>query len=212
VNRNAAVLRPGRAGKAPVLDVSALAPGAFGHRSILFWGTAGMCLIEGVAFGLAIAAYFYIRLRNETWPPNVMPPLLRWGTLNTIILLVSGVPNQITRMAAERLDLAKVRFWLAVCLLFGVAFNLVRVFEFASLNVLWSDNAYGSIVWMLLGLHTVHIVTDVLDTGVLTLLMFTGPIEEKRFVDVSENSMYWYFVVLTWLPIYGVIYWAPRLT
>jgi cytochrome c oxidase subunit 1/cytochrome c oxidase subunit I+III len=212
VNRNAAVLRPGRVGGPRELDVSALAPGGFGHRSILFWGTAGLCLIEGTAFVLAIAAYFYIRLRNDTWPPNMMPPLLRWGTINTIILLVSGVPNQITRMAAERLDLAKVRLWLVVCLLFGVAFNVVRVFEFGSLNVLWSDNAYGSIVWMLLGLHTTHIVTDVLDTGVLTLLMFTGPVEEKRFVDVSENAMYWYFVVLTWLPIYGVIYWAPRLT
>ena len=52
-----------------------------------------MMLIEGVAFALAIAAYFYIRLRNETWPPNVMPPLLRWGTLNTIVLLVSAIPK-----------------------------------------------------------------------------------------------------------------------
>jgi heme/copper-type cytochrome/quinol oxidase subunit 3 len=212
VNRAAAVVRAGGPGGPPVLDVSALAPGAFGHRSILFWGTAGLMLIEGVAFALAIAAYFYIRLRNETWPPNVMPPLLRWGTINTVILLVSAIPNQITRAAAERIDLAKVRFWLVICMFFAVAFNIVRVFEFASLNVLWSDNAYGSIVWMLLGLHTTHIVTDVLDTGVLTVLMFTGPVEEKRFVDVSENAIYWYFVVLTWLPIYGVIYWAPRLT
>jgi heme/copper-type cytochrome/quinol oxidase subunit 3 len=212
VNRDAAVVRAGAQGSPPVLDVSALAPGAFGHRSILFWGTAGLMLIEGVAFALAIAAYFYIRLRNETWPPNVMPPLLRWGTINTIILLVSAIPNQLTRAAADRIDLAKVRFWLVICMIFAVAFNIVRVFEFASLNVLWSDNAYGSIVWMLLGLHTTHIVTDVLDTGVLTVLMFTGPVEEKRFVDVSENAMYWYFVVLTWLPIYGVIYWAPRLT
>ena len=54
-------------------------------------------------------------------------------------------------------------------------------------------------------------MTDVLDTTVLAALMFLGPIEEKRFVDVSENAFYWYFVVLAWLPIYGVIYWAPRL-
>jgi heme/copper-type cytochrome/quinol oxidase subunit 3 len=40
--------------------------------------------------------------------------------------------------------------------------------------------------------------------------MFTGPLEGKRFVDVSENAMYWYFVVLSWLPIYAVAYWAPR--
>jgi len=49
------------------------------------------------------------------------------------------------------------------------------------------------------------------DTAVLAVLMFTGPVEERRFIDVEENAVYWYFVVLAWLPIYGVIYWAPRL-
>ena len=40
--------------------------------------------------------------------------------------------------------------------------------------------------------------------------MFIGPIEEKRFVDVEENAVYWYFVVLAWLPIYALLYIAPR--
>ena len=68
--------------------------------------------------------------------------------------------------------------------------HIVRIFEFQSLNVWWDDNAYGSIVWVLLGFHTAHILTD--------------------FVDVSENAMYWYFIVLSWIPIYVVIYIAPR--
>jgi heme/copper-type cytochrome/quinol oxidase subunit 3 len=194
------------------LDVSHLAPGAFGHRSLLWWGTMGLMVIEGTAFALAIAAYFYIRLRNSTWPPNLPPPDLLWGTLNTAVLLASAVPNELAKKAAERVDLSRVRFWLIVCLVFGVAFNMIRVLEFMTLNCSWNTNAYGSIVWMLLGLHTVHIATDVVDTAVLLVLMFVGPVEEKRFVDVSENSMYWYFVVFTWLPIYGVLYWAPRLT
>jgi cytochrome c oxidase subunit III len=194
------------------LDVSGLAPGAFGHRTLLWWGTMGLIVIEGTMFVLAVAVYFYLRLRNSTWPPNLPPPDLLWGTLNTLVLLLSAVPNQLARRAAERIDLSGVRLWLLVCLVFGVCFNTIRVFEFMTLNCSWNTNAYGSIVWMLLGLHTVHIATDVVDTGVLTVLMFTGPVEEKRFVDVAENSMYWYFVVLTWLPIYGVLYWAPRLT
>jgi heme/copper-type cytochrome/quinol oxidase subunit 3 len=40
--------------------------------------------------------------------------------------------------------------------------------------------------------------------------MFTKHAHDRRFVDVSENSFYWYFVVLTWLPIYAVIYLVPR--
>jgi cytochrome c oxidase subunit III len=193
------------------LDLSGLAPGAFGHRSIVWWGTAGIIVVEATAFAMAIAAYFYVRTRVPYWPPNVPPPDLFWGTLNTVILLLSAVPNELARRAGERVDLGKVRLWMIVALAFGLAFNIVRACEFANLNVRWDTNAYGSVVWLLLGLHTTHILTDFLDTIVLAVLMFIGPIEEKRFVDVSENAGYWYFVVVSWLPIYGVIYWAPRL-
>jgi cytochrome c oxidase subunit I+III len=55
-------------------------------------------------------------------------------------------------------------------------------------------------------------VTDFADSSVLLALMFIGPIEESHFVDVAENSMYWYFVVLSWIPIYAVIYIAPRVS
>jgi cytochrome c oxidase subunit 3 len=160
---------------------------------------------------MTIAAYFYLRTRVPYWPPNVPPPDHLWGAVNTMVLLLSMIPNELARRAADRVDLAKVRLWMVVAIAFGLVFNIVRVFEFASLNVRWDTNAYGSVVWLLLGLHTTHIVTDFLDTSVLATLMFVGPVEEKRFVDVSENAGYWYFVVLSWLPIYGVIYWAPRL-
>jgi cytochrome c oxidase subunit I+III len=59
-------------------------------------------------------------------------------------------------------------------------------------------------------LHTIHLATDVVDTGVLTALMFTGPVTKKRFIDVSENGLYWYFIVLWWIPIYLTVYFAPR--
>jgi hypothetical protein len=35
--------------------------------------------------------------------------------------------------------------------------------------------------------------------------------EGRRFVDCAENAMYWRFVWLSWLPIYVMIYWLPRL-
>jgi cytochrome c oxidase subunit I+III len=194
------------------LDVSALPPGAFGSRTLTFWGTLGIVVIESTVFALAIGAYFYLVARFPAWPPHgVAAPDLRWGTLNTVLLLASLLPNEFARRAGEHLTLGRVRLWMVVCLLFALAFNVVRILEFAHLYVMWDHDAYGSIVWLMLGLHTTHIVTDFLDSGVLTVLMFTGPIEEHRFVDVEENAVYWYFVVLAWLPIYGVIYWAPRL-
>ena len=196
-----------------VLDVAHLPPGAFGSRSLTFWGTLGVVVIESTVFTLAIAAYFYLSARSPSWPPDgVAAPDLLWGTLNTALLVGSLVPNELARRGAEDVDLGRVRFWMTVALAVAVLFNVVRVYEFRHLNVLWDRDAYGSVVWVILGLHTTHIVTDLLDSSVLTVLMFTGPVEEHRFVDVEENAVYWYFVVLSWLPIYGVIYWVPRLT
>ena len=193
-----------------VLDVSHLPPLAFHHRSIIWWGTMGLIVIEGMMFALLIMTYLYLKGRSPQWPPAHFPPELVWGTVNTIVLVLSSLPNHLTKRAAERFDLRKVRLWMSVALAFGVAFNVIRIFEFQSLNVWFDENAYGSVVWTLLGFHTFHIVTDVIDSSVLLVLLFTGPLQESVFVDVADNSMYWYFVVISWLPIYGVIYLVPR--
>lgn len=195
----------------PAIDVADLPPYAFHHRSLVWWGTIGMVAIEGTMFALLIAAYLYLKGRSVHWPPGVFPPDLLWGTVNTILLVLSAVPNHLTKLAAERLDVRRVRLWMIAALAFALAFNVVRAFEFGALNVWWDENAYGSVVWTLLGFHTVHILTDFVDSTVLLVLLYVGPIEESHLVDVSENAMYWYFVVLSWLPIYAVIYLVPRI-
>lgn len=192
------------------IDVSQLPSFAFGHRSILWWATMGMCLIEGTAFVLLAAAYIFLKWRVPDWPPGVAPPQLGWATATTVLTVVSIIPNELTKRAAEKLDLGKTRLWLTICALSGLAFCVTRAFEFTVLNCWWDTNAYGSIVWTLLGVHTVHVVTDVIDTIVLATMLFTAPLDANRFVDISESAFYWYFVVLTWLPIYGLLYISPR--
>lgn len=192
-----------------LLDVSRLPTYAFGPRSIMWWGTMGMIVIEATVFAIGIVAYFYLRGISRHWPPGP-PPELLYGTLNTAVILVSGLPNHLAAKAAEKEDLPKVRIWMLVCLALGVVFLVLRAFEFTALNTHWSNNAYGSIVFALLLLHTVHMATDFVDTAVLTTLMFTGPLSGRRFVDVNENADYWWFVIAAWIPIYLTIYIAPR--
>ena len=192
------------------LDVRQLPSFDFGVRSLMWWGTAGLMAIESTVFALAIVIYFYLRSHVERWPLITPPPELLWGTLNTAVLLVSAWPNHLAKRAAERLDRHGVQVWLSVCLGFGFAFLVLRGFELGALNVRWDTDAYGSIVWLLMALHTTHLVTDTWDTTVLDVLFFTGPLEGKRYVDVSENALYWYFVIASWLPIYAVVYLAPR--
>jgi cytochrome c oxidase subunit III len=192
------------------LDVSALPKFAFGHHGLIWWGTTGFMVIEGSMFLVAMITYFYLRLRVTDWPPGLPNPDVGFATANTLLLIVSLLPNHLAKTAAEQLDLRGARAWTWVVAGFGVAAVVLRGFEYTQLNCRWDSNAYGSIVWVLLSLHTLHLLTDVADSAVLGTLLITGPIEGKRFVDASENALYWYFVVLSWMPIYVTLYFAPR--
>jgi cytochrome c oxidase subunit 3 len=195
---------------APVLDVSKLPSTVFGSRSILWMATMCLVLIEGTMFSILVATYFYLRTRTSDWPPGLDPPDLLWGTLSLGIFLVSLAPNMLIKKAASERRLGAVKLLLVVMTLVPLIVGVVRTYEFLHLNCNWASNAYGSVVWTLLGMHTVHLITDWYDTAVLCALLFFGPYEEKRLMDVAENADYWYFVIGSWAFIYIIIYWAPR--
>jgi heme/copper-type cytochrome/quinol oxidase subunit 3 len=192
-------------------DLSQLPAHGHSHRSLTWWGMMGLICVEGTALALAAAAYLYLSGHESGWPPYRLLPSPGWGTAFTILLLLSFVPNMLLNRRAEQEQLGPVRLWLIVMTLAGLLLVAIRYFEFSAMHVAWSDSAYGSIVIILLGLHTVHLVTDLYDTVVLTVLMFTRHANSgRRFVDVAENAIYWNFVIYVWLPIYVLLYFAPR--
>jgi len=195
-----------------VADLSGLPTFGQGSQTPTWWGTLGFMALEGTGFALAVGSYLYLRYLAQDWPLSAPPPNHWPGTIVTLILLASLVPNHLVSRYAKECELLPVRIGLVVMSLLGIAPLVVRWFEFPALNVLWDANAYGSLVWVLLGLHTTHLLTDVVETLVLTVLMFTRHGHSgRRFADVGDNAFYWDFVVLTWIPIYLVIYWLPRL-
>ena len=195
-----------------VADLSRLPMHGFGSASPTWWGTLAFMLLEAMGFGLGIAIYLYLYALALGWPLGAPVPGLGPGTILTAFLSISIVPNLLLSRWAERRELGKVRIGLVIMSLVPIPVLILRGFEFPALHTLWDSNAYGSVTWTLLGLHTTHLLTDLIETWVLTVLMFTrhGP-NKRRFGDVQDNALYWNFVVLAWLPLYACIYWVPRL-
>jgi cytochrome c oxidase subunit III len=193
------------------LDVSGLPTYGFGPRMTMWWGTLAFCVLEGTGFALAAAAYLFLWVNNPDWPIETGPPGLLWSSLVLLVMLASLWPNLLGTRHARNEDLPKVRRDLVVLSAIGLAVLVLRAFEFTTLGVAWDRNAYGSLVWVLLGLHTAHLLTDLGDTLVLTALMFTRHAHGKRFSDVEDNAFYWNFVVAAWVFLYALLYWVPRL-
>jgi heme/copper-type cytochrome/quinol oxidase subunit 3 len=177
----------------------------------MWWGTLGFMVIEGWTLALIAAGYFYLRQNFTTWPPLRTPyPNLLIPTIGLAVLLASIVPAVLTERAARRLDTAGVRLWLTVSSLIALAIPVIRWYELWALNVRWDTNAYGTAAWTIVGLHASLLILDVGDTVGLTLFYWFRQMPAKAFSDTVDNSFYWYFMVLSWVPLYLIVYVGPR--
>ena len=68
-----------------------------------------------------------------------------------------------------------------------------------------TSSSYGSIFYVLIGFHAIHVLT-----GVLFLALVTVFAVRNRFprgtASMEAVSLFWYFVVLVWPVLYGVVY------
>jgi len=196
-------------------DVAELPTVTFGHRSLMWWGTLGFMVIEGWTLALITAMYFYLRQNFHSWPPLIngqpLTPSLTIPTINLIVMLVSMAPAYLAARAAKRLDEGGVKLWLLISSLISLVIPVLRWYELWALNVRWDTNAYGTAAWTIVGTHASLLVLDVADTLGLTLLYWVRRMPIKAMSDVADNSFYWYFMVLVWVPLYLIVYVGPHL-
>lgn len=195
----------------PTLDVSSLPIGTADSRALLWWGNLGMMLIEGTMFVMLLATYLYFKNANLDWPPSRVPdPDLCSSTFNVVLLLLTLIPAIVADRGALRDSLTMIRAGLGLCMLAGIVFMGVRVIAVSTLGFRWSDHAYGSVVWTIIGMHTFHMIAATCETALLFIYTFFRPITKKQLLDVRATAVYWYFVILIWVPFYFIIYVLPH--
>ena len=180
---------------------------------MLWWATLGVIAIEGTVFALMITSYLYLKGRKPHWPPGVLPPRPVVGHAeHGRPAGLAACPNQLAKRAAERVRPSQECScgW-SVC---------VAVRRSPSTSSASSSSGAERVVGherLRLGRmgaarspHHAHPDRSARHDRARRRSCSSDRSSEKRFVDVSENAFYWYFVVLAWLPIYALIYFAPR--
>ena len=185
---------------------------AFSYHAPRWWGNLLVIFIEATAFAILAASYFYLRQNFVTWPPSpTRLPDLGVPSINLLLLLASAAPFW---YAAKRARVQQpprvVAWWLMLGVLFGIAAIVLRGFEFRALHTGYYSNAYGSITWAILGVHLAHLLAGTLVAFLIGLVMFVGPVEKGHYKDATMMAVYWYFVVISWVALYAIVFIAPR--
>jgi len=132
-------------------------------------------------------------------------------TLNTALLLTSGVTLTIAHHALIAGNRARTIGFMWVTVLLGLVFLFVQGFEYAhaykDLNLKLSSGIFGSTFFMLTGFHGFHVFVGMLMLLFITIRLMKGHFTADRHFGFEGAAWYWHFVDVVWLGLYVVVYW-----
>ena len=201
------------------------------------WSMSWFIFSEVMFFGAFFGALFYARSISMPWLADLDHKFLwpdfaaNWGntgpagtiekfemmgpfpipTINTALLLTSGVTLTISHHALRVGDRSKTAIWLAATILLGAIFMGFQAYEYnhayTELNLKLTSGIYGSTFFMLTGFHGFHVTMGAIMLSVVLYRVIKGHFTADHHFAFEGAAWYWHFVDVVWLGLYVVVYW-----
>ena len=149
-------------------------------------------------------------------PADIVEPFQTVGpfwlpTINTALLLTSGVTMTIAHHALREGHRAKTIAFMWATVILGVVFLIVQGYEYyhayVDLNLKLTSGIYGSTFFMLTGFHGFHVLVGMLMLFFITLRLQKGHFTVEKHFGFEGAAWYWHFVDVVWLGLYILVYW-----
>ena len=182
-----------------------------GRVALVRFGMILFIVVEAMIFAGLISAFVTIKSSLQPWPPVDQPRYPVEATaINTALLLASGLTMLLFRRLWRRNGeaLNSLTLLLLATAFLGALFVALQGVEWARLinyGLTVTSSLYGSIFYVLIGFHGVHVLSAVSWLGITA-----GRAVAKKFpqgmLSLEAVGIFWYFVVLVWPVLYGVVY------
>ena len=149
-------------------------------------------------------------------PAGIVAPFTTMGpwplpTINTALLLTSGVTLTIAHHALLAGNRARTITFMWITVLLGLVFLFVQGYEYShaykDLNLRLDSGIFGSTFYLLTGFHGFHVFVGMLMLLFITLRLQKGHFTPQRHFGFEGAAWYWHFVDVVWLGLYIVVYW-----
>jgi cytochrome c oxidase subunit 3 len=201
------------------------------------WSMSWFIFSEVMFFAGFFGALFYARSITMPWLADLDHKLLwpdfaaNWGnagpagtiepftimtpfpipTINTALLLSSGVTLTIAHHALRAGHRAKTAIWMFATIALGVTFIGLQAYEYIhayhEMNLKLTSGIYGSTFFMLTGFHGFHVTLGAIMLSVVLYRVMKGHFTPDHHFAFEGAAWYWHFVDVVWLGLYVVIYW-----
>jgi heme/copper-type cytochrome/quinol oxidase subunit 3 len=183
-------------------EIRSLAPGKLG----MWWFLAS----EVMVFGGFVCCYILFRLASDgAWAGMAAHVSTTIGAINTVVLLTSSLTMVLAGAAIEDEDREKVKRYLGLTVLLGVAFLGLKAVEYTteiSRGFTPISGNFWSFYFAMTGLHALHITGGIVANLVLYLMAVRGTLWTGKQQRVEYAGLYWHFVDVVWIFLFPLLY------
>jgi cytochrome c oxidase subunit I+III len=177
-----------------------------GKEKVGFWVFLAS---EMILFGSLISAYLFIRVKSPAWPPGPELHDVTIGFVNTLILLTSSFSIVLALEALKTRDMGGFKLALVTTFLLGLAFLIVKGFEWSKLfeeGFVPGSGLPADTYYAITGAHAAHVIAGLVAMLYLILKAFKGRFSSEKHVAVENFGLYWHMVDIVWVFLFPLFY------
>jgi cytochrome c oxidase subunit III len=164
------------------------------HKLTLWIGIGSIIMMFA---GLTSA---YIVKRNQAGWVSYDLPMAFW--YSTIVILLSSATIYLADKSFRSRAMGNYRRWMTVTAVLGIVFMVI---QYVGFKAFWSQgmtlqaNVAYSFLYVIVGLHALHVAGGVISLIVMSLMAFSKKKRVYSTVPVELIGTYWHFVDALWI-------------
>ncbi|HTF20310.1 MAG TPA: cytochrome c oxidase subunit 3 [Chryseolinea sp.] len=150
----------------------------------------------------ALTSAYMVRQAAGNWLVFELPSLFG---ITTAIILASSATMHWAYISAKRDNLEMTKVAISLTTVLGVAFLVGQWMAWGALvreNVYFVGNPAGSFVYVLSGVHMMHIIGGVVFLLIVLVATFKYKVHSRRLAQMEMCATYWHFLDALWLYLF----------
>lgn len=167
-------------------------------RKFLVW----MFIVSIVMLFAGLTSAYIVRQADGNWLHFDLPSVF-WITSG--IILVSSFTMQMAYRSAKKDNLGRIKIFLGLTMILGILFLAGQYYSWVQLvneDVFLVGNPSGSFLYILTGLHGLHLVSGLVFLLIMLIGSFRYKVHSRNTVSLEMCTTYWHFLGGLWIYLF----------
>lgn len=151
----------------------------------------------------SLTSAYIVRRADGNWQLFDLPSMF---FVSSTVIILSSIAMHLGYWSAKRNDSEKVKMWVTITAMLGLTFMVTQLLGWNQLignRIHFSGgNPSASFVYVLSGLHGVHLISAVIFLGLVWNSARQLKINAKNLTQIEMCTTYWHFLGGLWLYLF----------